>query len=251
MTCRCVSPISSSPVPSGMRRRSWMRGGVLLRLLLLAGFPCWFTIVQAEPRAPKAAPSGKRGTVRPESNPAAGARSNVSRRSIVFTPEREAAALTFVRLNRPELLLVLEELKARKADEYERAICDYFWVSETLAEIRQNDPRRHELALRTWQLESQTHLLASQLAARPANADELRAELQEAVKQLVDVQIETSAYDVRRLEAQARRAQDRHKRLAGRRDELVTERMSALTQAIDSQAAPPAVSPKAENREQR
>jgi hypothetical protein len=222
-----------------------------LGLLLLAGFPCWFTVVQAEPRAPKAAPSGKRGTVRPESSPAAGTRNNVSRRSIVFTPEREAAALTFVRLNRPELLGVLEELKSRKAEEYERAICDYFWTSETLAALHQDDPRRHELALRAWQLEAQTHLLASQLAGRPANAEPLKSELQEAVKQLVDVQIETSAYDVRRLEAQARRAQDRHKRLEGRRNELVTERMSALTLAIDSQAAPPAGSPKAEDREQR
>jgi hypothetical protein len=229
---------------------SWARRcGASLGILLLLGFPFWLTAAQAQQRSPKAAPAGKRGTARtPESSPLPGARANVSRRSIVFTPEREAAALTFVRLNRPELLPVLEELKSRKLDEYERAICDYFWTSETLAAIRQDDPRRHELALRTWQLEAQTHLLASQLAGRPADADRIRSELQEVVKQLVDVQIETSAHDLRRLEAQHRRAQDRHKRLEGRRDELVGERMDAISRAIESQTTEPSGSPKGESR---
>jgi ribosomal 50S subunit-associated protein YjgA (DUF615 family) len=76
------------------------------------------------------------------------------------------------------------------------------------------------------------------LASRPADADRIRAELEEAVKQLVDAQIETSANEVKRLEAQHRRAHDRHKRLEGRRGELVRERFDALTQAVEQSGSP-------------
>jgi len=154
-------------------------------------------------------------------------------RSVTFTPEREAAALAFVAAHRPELPPVLYDLKARQPAEYQRAICDFFWVSETLAAMRQEDPQRHDLALRTWRLETLANLLTSQLAGQPANAERLRGELEQAVGQLVDVQIETSAYDLKRQEAQLRRAQDRHQRLADRRDELLRERLNALSQAIE------------------
>jgi hypothetical protein len=210
--------------------------GLLVGWLLAATLADSWVAVQAQQRTPRAAPSGRRGAAprEPESNALSGARTTqAAPRSVTFTAEREAAALTFVRANRPELVAVLEELKGGNPAEYERAICDLFWTSETLATIRQDDPRRYDLALRTWQLETRTHLLASQIAGRPVEAERLRSELAETVQQLVDAQLETSVYDVRRLEAQLRRAQDRHQRLAGRRDELVRERMSALAQAIE------------------
>jgi hypothetical protein len=152
---------------------------------------------------------------------------------VTFTPEREAAALAFVRQNRPELDSVLADLKTRQPTEYQRAICDFFWASETLTLMRQEEPRRHDLALRAWQLESLVHYLASQLAGQPAEAGRLRGELELAVQQLVDVQIDTSAYEVERQETQLRRSQDRQKKLAARRDELVRERLNALSEAIE------------------
>ena len=174
-----------------------------------------------------------------EAAPPAGMRlPKTAPRSITFTPEREAAALAFVATHRPELPPVLEDLKARQPSEYQRAICDFFWVSETLAAMRQADPQRHDLALRTWRLETLTHLLTSQLAGRPTDAERLRTELAQAVQQLVDVQIETSAYDLKRQEAQLRRAQERHQRLADRRNDLVRERLGALEQAIEQTTAP-------------
>ena len=160
-------------------------------------------------------------------------------RSVTFTPEREAAALAFVAAHRPELPPVLNDLKARQPTEYQRAICDFFWVSETLAAMRQADQERHDLALRTWRLETLANLLTSQLAGRPPDGERLRTELEQTVGQLVDVQIETSAYDLKRQEAQLRRAQDRHQRLADRRDELVRERLNALSQAIEQSGSAP------------
>lgn len=226
-------------VQSTARRR-----GAFLGLSLLAALAVSLATVEAQHRspAPQAAQSGKRvpSPRQPESNSLPGARlTKAPPRSLTFTPEREAAALAFVRLNRPELLELLEDLRTRNATEYQRAICDFFWTSEHLAAIREGEPGRYELALRTWQLETQTHLLTSQLAARSADAERLRAELEQVIQQLVDAQIASSAYEVRRMEAQLCRAQDRHKRLEGRRDELVREHSAALSQAIEQSVSTP------------
>lgn len=215
----------------------------LLIVILLVYCP----VGQAQQRQPQAARNNQRTPAAPrevESPPVAGARSaGVSRRNVTFTPEREAAALTFVRINRPELLEVLERLKGSNEAEYQRAICDFFWTSETLAGLRQDDARAYELALRAWRLEAQTHFLASQLAARPSEAQALRDELEQTVQELVDAQIETSAYETRRLESQLRRAQDRHARLAQRREELVAERLAALSKAIGESKLQPQENP--------
>ncbi|MCI0492439.1 MAG: hypothetical protein L0Z07_05850 [Planctomycetes bacterium] len=206
------------------------------RLMPVAVLAISLTMVHAQQRPGVPRPSGTRGAVARDAEtrtPDGMHLTKAAPRSITFTPEREAAALTFVRANLPELLPVLEDLKIRQSAEYQRAICDFFWTSETLATIRQQDPKRYNLALQMWRLETQTHLLTSQLVRQPADAERLRAELEQTVQQLVDVQIETSAYDVERLESQVRRAQGRHQRLADRRDELVRERLDALSQAIE------------------
>jgi hypothetical protein len=80
--------------------------------------------------------------------------------------------------------------------------------------------------------------LTSELAGQPADAERLRSELEQTVQQLVDVQIETSAYDLKRQEAQLRRAQERHQRLAGSKDELVRERLKVLMQAAEQPGTP-------------
>ena len=221
----------------------------LLFVALLAGPAATATTAQppsqqppSQQRPSQTRPAGKRGAAprEPEAAPLAPTRlPKAAPRSVTFTPEREAAALAFVQTHRSELLPVLEDLKTRQPAEYQRAICDFFWVSETLAAMRQDDPQRHDLALRTWRLETLTHLLTSQLAGQPADAERLRIELEQSVQQLVDVQIETSAYDLKRQEAQLRRAQDRHQRLAERRDDLVRERLSALSQAIERSGSTP------------
>ena len=211
-----------------------------LSLLLIPA--CLVATADAQQRANPTRPAGKRGAGPRETEAAASPVTRLPKsapRSITFTPEREAAALAFVATHRPELSPVLADLKTRQTTEYQKAICDFFWTSETLAAMRQDDPPRHDLALRTWRLETLAHLLTSQLAGQPADAQRLKSEMELTVQQLVDVQIETSAYDLKRHEAQLRRAQDRHQRLADSRDELVRERLNALSQAIDQLKSTP------------
>ena len=81
--------------------------------------------------------------------------------------EREAAALAFVRENHPELADLLEQLKAMKPDQYERAINELWQVSRTLANYKKNEKRRYQPALDVWKARSRAELLAAQLASTP------------------------------------------------------------------------------------
>jgi hypothetical protein len=192
----------------------------------------------ATPASAQRRPQNGSGARPQPARPADAAQANrsgiIPRNRVTFTAEREAAALKFVEENRPELPAVLADLKARQPAEYQRAICDLFWTSEMLAAMRQDDPQRHELALRTWQLESLAHLQAARIAGAPENASLLQAELEQTVEQLVAAQLEESAYAVKRQEAQLKRSQERQKKLEARRAELVQERLSAIQQTIES-----------------
>lgn len=108
-----------------------------------------------------------------------------------FTEEREAAAMTFVRLNHPELADLLDQLKSSDNAEYQRAIRDLFRSSERLAQVEERNPQRypHELAL--WKLNSRIQLLVARLAMTGDDSlkDELRTALRdrfESRKALID-----------------------------------------------------------------
>jgi len=102
-----------------------------------------------------------------------------------FTPEREAAALTFVRTNHPELADLLDRLKVRQPYEYQKAVRDLSRVSERLALSREVFPSRYELELKQWKLTSRIQVLTARLSMgrTPKHEQEL--------KQLLAEQLET------------------------------------------------------------
>ena len=153
----------------------------------------------------------------------------------MFTEEREAAALTFVRKNRPELLKMLEQLKVRNPGEYQRAIPDLFRTSEMLASIKQQDPARYEFALKAWQAETHTHLLMARLVHQQGDAGQAKRELKQAVEKVVDVQLEQAADQVRRMEAELEQARRHYQELKNRRDDIVGQRMEVMLQAVERQ----------------
>ena len=93
-----------------------------------------------------------------------------------FTPEREAAAMTFVRTHHPELADLLTRLKDRRPGEYQKAIRDLFRASEKLAQSQEMQPLRYELELEVWKLNSRVQLLVARLTMdrSPAMEQELR-----------------------------------------------------------------------------
>lgn len=100
-----------------------------------------------------------------------------------FTPEREAAALTFVTAHHPELAPLLAGLKLSRPNEYQRAIRKLFADSERLAMNRENQPKQYELKLQEWKLESRIQLLVARLTMdrTPDLEAQLRAALEEQV----------------------------------------------------------------------
>jgi len=80
-----------------------------------------------------------------------------------FTPEREAAALTFVRAHHPELAELLDRLKTRRPQEYQKAIRELFRASERLAQSQEQAPQRYEMELSEWKLQSRVQLLVARM----------------------------------------------------------------------------------------
>jgi hypothetical protein len=143
-----------------------------------------------------------------------------------FTPEREAAALTFVRRHHKELVKLLERLKPMDRDEYERAIGELFQVSETLANLRLRDEKRYEVSLDAWKAKSKVELLVAQLAGNPK--PELQSQLRDAIEAQVGVEIRQQKLEREAAEARLRKANEAIERLESNRGNLVDSRVNVL-----------------------
>jgi hypothetical protein len=143
-----------------------------------------------------------------------------------FTPEREAAALTFVARHHPELAALLERLKPMNRGEYEKAIGELFRASENLAALRDRDPRRHALMLDAWKARSRVDLLAAQFAAQPSPEGE--SALRAAIEAQMDVELAQNRFERELAAARLKRADDAIARLTKDRDRAIANRLESL-----------------------
>ncbi|HEX8200580.1 MAG TPA: hypothetical protein VF590_08835 [Isosphaeraceae bacterium] len=143
-----------------------------------------------------------------------------------FTPEREAAALTFVGQHHPELATLLDRLKPMNRPAYEQAVGELFQVSETLANLRQRDGRRYELGLAAWRAKSRAERLAAELAGG-ARAD-VESRLRAALADQIDVQVRQHRLDLEQAEARARKTREALDRLEAGRADLLESRYQGL-----------------------
>ncbi len=97
-----------------------------------------------------------------------------------FTPEREAAAIEFVRRHHPELAKLLAHLKKVDNEEYRRAVGSLFRASERLAHIQERNPERYERELKAWKLKSRIQLLVARVRLAPED-EKPRQELKQAL----------------------------------------------------------------------
>jgi hypothetical protein len=136
-----------------------------------------------------------------------------------FTEEREAAALCFLRKNATDLLMLLERLKKDNPSRYQREIRAVFQVAEMLADL-EDDPRRHNLELEIWKIESKAHAMAARLPNQnESERARTEAELRKIASNLVDL-------DTQVLELKAEQAE---KELTEIRSELAKAREQAPT----------------------
>jgi len=182
-------------------------------------------------------------------------RGNRADRTEKSDAEREAAALAFVRENHPELADLLEQLKAMKPDQYERAINELWQVSRSLANFKKNEKRRYQPALDVWNARSRAELLAAQLASTPDAA--LEGKLRAALKTQLDAEIRQQKVERELAQERLDKLNESIDRLESRRDKLVESRYQimlrkgqrARRQGVGRATSSPSTAEKGENQE--
>jgi hypothetical protein len=146
-----------------------------------------------------------------------------------FTGEREAAALHFVRKHCPDLLPLLEDLKKNSRATYELQIRQTFQVTELLADIQDDDPKRYELELKTWITENKAFALVAKHAV--LKDDERRAaeeQLHALSKELVGLELQSMEHRVEVLRAELSVAKDDLAKFRDNLDRATKQRYEAL-----------------------
>lgn len=147
----------------------------------------------------------------------------------VFTEEREAAALTFVRRNYPDLLPLLERVRRTDWKRYQQEICEIFQFSEALTELRTHDERRYQLELERWKTESRALVQVARLStSNTVEKPNLQAELRDAAKRLVELDMELLRLRIEELERELGEARDEMNRAEEKRDLRIQERYQFL-----------------------
>ncbi len=149
-----------------------------------------------------------------------------SRRALEVTPEREAAALTFVKQHHPELSELLMYLKEKRNREYQRAVRELFRNSEGLAVIRDRDEERYRLELAVWKNKSRVQLISARF--RMEQTDELRRQLQVALQQQVQRKLDVMNFEKQRLQQRVKKLDDQMNLLKKSQAQIVNSRMQSL-----------------------
>lgn len=147
----------------------------------------------------------------------------------VFTEEREAAALTFVRRHYPDLLPLLERVRRSDLKRYQREISEIFQLSEALTDLRMHDERRYQLELERWKTESKALVLVARISTSQASEKPaLQLELRDAAKRLVELDMELLRLRIEELERELSEARDEMHRAEEKRELRIQERYQFL-----------------------
>jgi len=149
--------------------------------------------------------------------------------SILVTPEREAAVLTFVQRNHAELADLLGYLKTSQPEEYERAIKDIFRATERMALIQERDPLQYELEVAAWTAQSRVQLLAAKL--KMGSSDELLKQLRDALKGQNEAKIALLKHERQKAADRVSKLESDISRFEKNPDDVVDKQLKLLTRA--------------------
>jgi hypothetical protein len=144
---------------------------------------------------------------------------------MAITPAREAAALTFAKLYHAELAHLLDGLKKRNRRAYRQAIRQLYLDSERLARVKDRDPKRYDLSLQIWKLDSRIRLLAARVLQVKDPDPKLEEQLKKALGERVDLRL-------RQMEMDRERMVQRLKKIDANIADLQTNRDKAIDQQL-------------------
>lgn len=144
------------------------------------------------------------------------------------TPEREAAALMFVKRHHPQLAELLIHLEEQDKRQYQRAVRDLFRTSERLAQLQERDVERYEIELRVWKIRSRIQLFSAQLAMQ--DDPEVRQKLKNAFREQGEVQRDLLQREHRRVAERMKRIEEELEKLRLQQKEDLDKRIDALVE---------------------
>lgn len=116
-----------------------------------------------------------------------------------ITPEREAASLTFARLNHQELVDLLETLKTTNPKEYQIALRDLYRASERLGQIKDRDAELYELELSLWQVNSKIRLEVAKAMMR-GDEDQRAKSVRPLLRRRREIRLEIARLNRKKVE---------------------------------------------------
>lgn len=153
-------------------------------------------------------------------------RSEPARKAFGLTPEREAAVMTFVKLNHPDLEMLLTHLKQSEPKEYEKAVRDLTRVIDRLAASKDRDADMYELELRSWKAQSRLQLLSARQAM--GASDDLRDEMREVIREQGEVRTEILKREKQRIQDRLTRIESELSRLEKNSDRWVEQQLKSI-----------------------
>jgi len=168
-------------------------------------------------------------------------------RPIVFiTPEREAAALTFVQRNHPELADLLAVLKTSQPEEYDRAVRDIFRTLDRINLIQDRDPLQYDLEVAAWTAQSRVQLLAAKL--KMGSTEELLRKLRDALTAQNEAKLALLTHERQKVADRLTKIDADIARFETDRDELLDKQLHVLTHSSADTTRPAKLLPKASTK---
>jgi len=144
----------------------------------------------------------------------------------------EADAIAFVQENHPELVSLLQSLKAMRQKEYESAIRDIVRTKKRLDAPAKRESEIHAMELGAWKLKSKIDLLIARGIARDKTFD--TAELRDLLKLQLENQKKRWKHEQANLAKRQEQLADLLSRTEGHEDEKIDQQLSAHLKNVDS-----------------
>lgn len=148
-------------------------------------------------------------------------------KSVPLTAERKQELLDFVEANHSELEELLSRLENSKKRRYNQAMAGLDKAVKKLETIKKRTPKRYDVALEQWKLESRIKVAGAQVKLN--DTEETRAKLESLVNQLVDFHIQRLKNDRNQIEQRLQQTESRLKEFESNRGKMIEKRIKNAT----------------------
>jgi len=159
--------------------------------------------------------------------------------------QMESEAIDFVKQHHPELVSLLQLLKAMKEKEYDVAIRDIDKARKRLESLVKREPETHRIELDTWKIQSKIDLLLAKGFAQDKafNTKTLRSLLKEQVEN----QKTRLKNEQTNLAKRKRQIDEQLEKYQGHEAEKVDQQFAAMMKRVDAKVGKP-TKPKSESK---